>query len=168
MAFVAEDGTGLTTATSLLSVADADAYFEDRFITTWVGNAIQKQAALVKATDYVEATYTFRGQPVRSDQALSWPRTDAWDKNGLLLRADTVPQPVKAAVAELALLALSAPLVTNVKGDDRVSKVKAGSVEVEYEAGAKDAGTRYTFVDRLLSDLTSGGTGMVRMTSRGW
>jgi hypothetical protein len=169
MAFLVETGAGLSGANAYLTLDEADAYFDDRFITTWVGSAGQKQAAIIKATDYLDATYRWRGTRLTSTQGLAWPRGGAVDSDGLTLASDAVPEAVKAACAEMALIALNNTLVTNVTGEDRVQRVKAGSVEVEYATGAKDAGTRYAWVDRLLSDVAMSGTGALsRMTTRGW
>lgn len=169
MAFVVEDGSAKADANAYVTTAFVGSYFDDRFVTTWTGSDGQKQAAVVVATQYLDATYRWRGLKRTSTQRLGWPRVDVYDQDGYLIAADTVPEEVKAATAELALLALSGPLVANVTGDDRISRVKAGSVEIEYEAGAKEAATRYTMVDRLLGTLTASGTGGVsRMTVRGW
>jgi len=59
MAFIVEDGTMVVGANSYASVAYADSYFTDRGIVTWTGANSLKQAALILATDYVEA---FKGK----------------------------------------------------------------------------------------------------------
>lgn len=135
MAFIVEDGTGLATANALCSVEFADAYFTDRAVAAWTGDAAAKQGALIRATDYVEGRFAsrFRGARQYPDtpQALSFPRTGI-DASGM------VPQGIQKAVAEYALRALSKSLtldpVTDVSGR-ALKKVrrKVGPIETETE-----------------------------------
>lgn len=161
--------TGSATANSYGTVAEWLAYCADRQIVFPEGSNAQWQAWLIRGTEYIDATYKFQGLPTSSTQALCWPRGGAYDRNGNPIASDVIPAVVKAATFEMALLASAGTLVENVTADDRVIRAKAGSVEVEYASGAKEAGTRYTWVDRLLSDVTTGGSGgMIRQTTRGW
>lgn len=80
MAFVVEDGTGLANANSGASVAEADEYFTDRGITDWTGTNDVKQAALIRATDYIEMRWAGRWRYTMefpdTPQALAFPRLD--------------------------------------------------------------------------------------------
>ncbi len=89
MSIIVEDGTGLATAESYISVADASTYFTARGNTTWdaldEGEATAaREAALRLATDYMTAVYRDRWEGVRytEGQALCWPRSgvvrDSW------------------------------------------------------------------------------------------
>jgi len=59
-----EDGTGTNpAANTYVSQATADAYFSDRANAAWAAlTADQKAAALIQATQYLDARYTFIGQ----------------------------------------------------------------------------------------------------------
>ena len=108
MAFTAEDGTGLADANALCDVTFADAYFEDRRVSAWSGTDAVKEAALIKATDYIESRW---GRLARNGgrflgtlqfpavQALSFPRLG-------IDADDAVPVGVCKAVAEYALSSL--------------------------------------------------------------
>ena len=55
---IVEDGTGLANANAYVSVEFADEYFSARGNQTWVGlGSADKEAAIIKATDYLEAVY---------------------------------------------------------------------------------------------------------------
>ena len=56
MALIVEDGSGLSGANSYASTAQADTYASDRGLTAWTGDTATKEAALIRATDYLEAT----------------------------------------------------------------------------------------------------------------
>lgn len=108
---------GSATADSYVTVAEADAYFTARNVTTWTGADTVKEPALRKATAYLDNQYRLRWVGVRSveAQALAWPRRDGYrgwgypllDADGFDIAVDGVPQQVKNACAEAALLALT-------------------------------------------------------------
>jgi hypothetical protein len=165
MAFIVEDGSIVAGANAYVIVAEANAYFDARYITTWVGSELQKQAYIIRATQYLDATYTFKGQIVSSEQTLRWPRVGVTDRDGRALAGNIVPIMVKHAACELALVSISTDLVPIVQPEDRVASVRAGSAGVVFEAGSKDVGVRYTYVDRMLGDLTMSGGGMMSATT---
>jgi len=60
---VCEDGTGLANANTYVAQADADSYFADRANAAWAAlSSDQKASALIQATQYLDARYTFIGQ----------------------------------------------------------------------------------------------------------
>jgi hypothetical protein len=104
MAFKAEDGTGYSDANSYITVEEADDYHADRGNSDWAGSGMEKKAALIKATAYIEANFPWStGQKANWDQALGWPRVGAEDIDGYDIEFDVIPLCVKHACAELAL-----------------------------------------------------------------
>lgn len=83
MTLVVEDGNGLPTANSYADVAFADAYFSTRGVAAWTGSNSLKEAALIRATDYIDVVwgpkflgtkaFTYPDDPT-TDQALEFPR----------------------------------------------------------------------------------------------
>jgi hypothetical protein len=117
MAFIVEDGTGIANATAYVDVAFVDSYHTDRLNTAWTGlsDTALKQAAIIKATDYIDYRWDFIGDRKKAFelQSLKWPRIGAWvrvDEKELL--SNQVPLVVQYACAEYALLAVTlAPTV---------------------------------------------------------
>ena len=104
MAFLAEDGTGLAGANSYVSVADADSYHVDRNNTGWTSKTVvEKQYALIDASDFVNLVYSFTGSKASTTQGLEWPRTLAYNCDGSLVAG--VPTELERAVYEYALRA---------------------------------------------------------------
>lgn len=108
--FTVEDGSGLAGSNAYLTVAAADDYHSGRGNTAWAEGAVTtalKQDAIVRATDYIEKRFgtKFRGCRRSGDQALEWPRQDAWDDSGYAF-AD-VPVKLQQAVAEYAIRSLT-------------------------------------------------------------
>ena len=131
MAFVVEDGTGLATATSYASRPEADTYHADRTNATWTDASDKtKESALIRATDLIERRYRFRGSLLNDVQRLSWPRSNVFTPQGVLLDDDAVPAKVKDATAEIALAALGGDLDPDGVNLFRSKTEKAGSVSV--------------------------------------
>jgi hypothetical protein len=159
MPLTVEDGTGLADADSYVSVAQADAYHSAMGNAEWTGEPVDLEAALRRATQYVDARYTFRGTPLRYGQALAFPRTCdgaaySWPIKNLV-----------AATCELALRALAGPLVAD-EDPVAVTKEVVGPIEVDYAAPRAGGQVRFSIVDSLLRDLTLGGSGLSRRVER--
>lgn len=120
MAFVVETGTGSSTATAYVDVSFVDNYFLDRNNIAWTGTTQQKQAAIIKATDYIDLRWgsSFMGRVEFPDtpQALSFPRLNVIDRNGRFVTG--IPVNLKKATAEYALRALSITLLPDPTVDD--------------------------------------------------
>lgn len=157
MTLTVEDGTGLANAESYISVTDTDTYFTNVGNASWTGTTAVKEAALRKATQYLDATYSWIGSILDDDQALGWPRVGVTDKDGRDLE-DQVPVLIERATAELALASLSEDLLSNTDNSDYVKREQIEGLEVEYFGGAP-TGKEYKYVDRLLSSLYTSKSG---------
>lgn len=110
MAFVVEDGSGLSDANSYITVQEFTDFHTDRgtfasgdFSTTEI------QQGAVNATDYLEKRFgrNFRGYRQSQSQSLEWPRIDAADNDDNLMNGpDEIPRNLKKGCSEYALLAL--------------------------------------------------------------
>lgn len=152
MSFVVEDGTGLATANSFLSVADADLYHADRrSADTWDAlTTAQKQAFLIEATTWINSLNWESGQPIGDTQALFFPAFGAYDRNDYMIDSDIVPPQVEHATAELAHRIRGAEVEAD--QERQKNKVKVGSMAVEYDAYAA-LEKQYPFVLRILQGM---------------
>jgi hypothetical protein len=158
MAFVVESGTGLSNATSYVSVADADAYFLDRGSSAWAALSNgEKEVALVQATSYVDAVNSFIGTKSTSAQSLQWPRSSAYDRDGYLYEG--IPSCLEHAIAEYALRASSTSLAPDIEysstGILTMEKSQVGPVmeEKRYSDQRTPAIREYPYADALLAPL---------------
>lgn len=160
MAIVVEDGTGLSTAVSYASAATADAYHLARGTTTWTGMTADKEAALVRATAALDALCASRwpSGSVREteDQALAWPRIDAYDVDGYYL--EDLPTPIVNACCEAALVELVSPgaLSESLYRGGAVLREKVGPIETEYQPGASGT-TVYRTIWQALARICPAG-----------
>lgn len=165
MALIVEDGTGLGTASSYLSVANADTYHSTHGSTGWASATTgDKENALRRATQYLDARYTWLGvQTYPSVQALQWPRTNLPAESYYIGLWPTVR--LQQACAELALRSLTTDLYTD-QPDAQVKSKKVGPIEIVYERGQNGGQVRYSVVDDLLKPLLSGGGRMFARLER--
>lgn len=160
MALIAEDGTGLETANALIDVTFADSYFDLRNNTTWAGLTLaEKEAKIILATDYMERRYygLVIGNKKNQDQALLFP----------LSGSDSVPEKVKKACAEYALIAdqLNLSFQTDSSGREVVSKtIKAGSVTTskEFARGKSNTFKKFPTADSYMIPFISSGNELIR------
>ena len=159
MAFVVEDGTGLVNANSYVSVAEAKAYWDDvAFDYSGLSDA-QIQVSLVKATRYMDTRFYYIGciEFPETPQALGWPRTYAYDRDGVYQQ--DVPVKIKNACIEYAVIAQTEELMPVPTQDDRnqvVERVheKVGPIETTTKYfGSSSVFKVYPFPDSIIKDL---------------
>ena len=159
MAFIVEDGTGLTDANSYASVQEYRDYASNRSIDVTSELDASIQGSLVRATDYVDLTYIYVGEQSNSPiQALEFPRT--LDEVDLLL-----PTRVTKATIEMAFDLASG---SNVFKDETKNiteiKEKVGPIETgtKYDVQSslyRSNGARFPVADKLLKPYILSGTG---------
>lgn len=166
MAFVVEDGNGLSTANAFITVAFFKDYHEDR------GNDISAlipdskiEQLIVKATDYINRRFgrKFVGRRAYEGQGLSWPRAGAYYLSGWA--AEGVPVEVRQATAEYALRANAGDLAPDLTYDQTNAPVtereeRAGPIVERYKFGGGGMAStfrKYPLADSLLTELLVGG-----------
>ena len=155
MTLVVEDGSGLSTSESYISVANADARHTSLGNTAWTGTDAAKEAALRKATEYLEQRYAsrWRGTRLLRAQRLSWPRYGA-EVHGYTIESTIVPDVVANACADLAVKTLSETL--NADQERGIVREKVGPLETEYDPYSSQA-KRYPAIDEMLAPYLLGG-----------
>lgn len=124
-----EDGTGLSTANSYCTVAEADSYHGDiLYATTWTASST-KEEALIQATRLLDEHVAWEGMKNTKEQALRWPRSYVYGPDGYVVANDSVPQWLKNATSELArhLLISDRTAEASTKGFKRL---KLGDMEL--------------------------------------
>ena len=164
MTLVVEDGTGLSTSESYISVADADTYIAAYrgANTTWDAAAdAAKEVAARQATKYLDGISIWKGMKAFSAQALDWPRIYAYDET--LTAYDGVPTALEQATAEVMFLIVTGLTITEtVTRSSQTVREKVDVIEVEYSQGAS-VQPHYPIISRLVSDLVVSGGAMGRV-----
>lgn len=132
------------------TVAAADAYHAARANAAWAGDDVAKQAALIRASVYIDGRYRkllafgmwqslFPGVKTEGrGQAREWPRTGAEDYEGHAIPSDQVPVEVEQATYEAALRELVEPgsLSPDFVAASTVKRQKVGPIEEEFSVAA--------------------------------
>ena len=141
MALIVEDGTGKNDSESYIDLAYLQAYANKRGLDiTGI-----TEANIIKAMDYFESAYQFKGTKLVETQALAFPR---YINNEVVY-----PVRVKNAVCELTIKSKSAELLAD---SERLTKSEAiGDIRVEYSEFSKDT-VNYNFVINLILPWLSG------------
>jgi len=163
MALVVEDGTGLSTAESYISIADADTYIAayKGADATWDGASdSDKEIAARQATQYLDGVYNWMGEIYRSEQALDWPRNYIYNDRGLMEVG--IPTKLEQATAEVMFLIIGGTSISeDVTRSSQVTREKVDVIEVEYEPGATQQPS-FPKVNRLLADFVHSSGSIVR------
>jgi len=153
---------------TFISVADADSYWTKRNNTTWANATVaEKEAALIIATEFLNSRYDWPGVIADETQTLSWPRDNAYDLEGRELTG--TPEAVSNATAWLAEYALDNELFSVSGKEDIISRVKAGDVEVEWNAeetlnSGSDTNPNFNYLQSVLSSIVYVGSSQVRLS----
>ena len=156
MTLIVEDGSGLSTSESYISVSDADARHTALGNTAWTGADAVKESALRRATQYMTQAYRqrWKGTRLLREQALDWPRYGVFVDN-FYLDTVVVPDDVANACADLALRALTNDLAPDT--ERAVVREKVGPLETEYAPYAPQS-TSWTAINMALAPyMKSGG-----------
>jgi hypothetical protein len=158
MALIVEDGTGVVGADAFISLADANIYHADYGNAAWFADGVeihQKEAAIRKATAWLDARYRWAGSIASTAQALAWPRVGAWDADGREVASNAVPLRLRYAAAEAALYALSNDLLPSQQGA-AVKSEAIGPIRVEYFGAGNTGAVSLPWVDALVGPLALG------------
>lgn len=141
MAIEVEDGNGKSNAESYIDLAYLSAYAAKRGLDiTGIS-----EANIIKAMDYFESAYQFKGTKLKETQALAFPR---YINNEVVY-----PVRIKNAVCELTIKSKSAELLAD---SERLTKSEAvGDIKIEYSEYSKDT-VNYNFVINLILPWLSG------------
>ncbi|RON88439.1 DnaT-like ssDNA-binding protein [Pseudomonas fluorescens] len=132
------------------TVVAADAYHAARANAAWTGEDVAKQAALLRASVYIDGRYRkllasgvwqslFPGVKTEGrGQVREWSRTGAEDYEGHAIPSDQVPVEVEQATYEAALRELVEPgsLSPDFVAASTVKRQKVGPIEEEFSVAA--------------------------------
>lgn len=170
--FNVEDGTCVFQANSYVSIEEANQYNTNKNRTAWLSlSDTEKKVSLIKATQYVNELYNWKGVRQYEEQELAFPRVkkhtpagDVYmlDRDGFAIRG--IPLKLRQAVCEAAFYAYQANAElfsvyqSETGGVKRERKAVSGAVEkdIEYFSNSEvttDYISKYVALDKLLKGL---------------
>lgn len=144
MALIVENGLGLENSESYIDLDYLTAYATKRGLDiTGI-----TEANIIKAMDYFESAYQFKGTKLVETQALAFPR--------YINNEAVYPVRVKSAICELTIKSKSAELLADTK--QKAIRKKIGKMEIEYDPNSKDEKNYNMVINLILPWL--GGSGI--------
>jgi hypothetical protein len=137
MTLILETGGGTPNANSYCSLDEANDYHTLYNNLDWAGTDAELEQALILATQSVDLLYGpkyLSWKKIESLGPLLFPRLWFYDNNYQIVTQDMIPQALKNAVCEIALLQLSGLDIfpqANTDGNVKLGKVKVGDIEIE-------------------------------------
>lgn len=126
---ILETGAGLANSNSYADLAYADAYFYEHpfHADAWanITDEDQREALLKYASLFLDTAFDWIGYRASETQAMQWPRTHAYDGDGVLITSYSVPDRVRKATCEQAFV-LS-------KGDPAAPPTGAGLTDLRID-----------------------------------
>lgn len=156
MTLVLQDDNGTAQgANAYVSTDYVRSYHTDRGVDLSGTDNTKLEAAIIKATQYIDARYAFVGQRRQRGQTTEWPRFDAYDRDEWLILG--IPISVQQSTAELARRALTQELFVDPVRDEtgRAVQTKTSGLgplreRIHYSSGAPYIFPEYPIVDRML------------------
>ena len=148
MTLVVENGTGLDSAESYISVAELRAYATARGIDLTPKVDLDCEIALRNSTMWIDTWKRYKATRLLASQALEFPRAGLTDWSGFAV--DGVPKRVKDACAELAIRSVQGiTLAPDQSRDAFVKSESVGPISTTYADNAPQS-TVFAIVERLI------------------
>lgn len=95
---------------------------------------------LIQAGRLLDSQFNWNGTPATAIQVMAFPRIGLLTRNGVIVPSNVNPREIKDAQSEYAVILHDKDLLSSNEAEDKgVKRVKAGSVEVEFQS--KDVST---------------------------
>jgi len=132
---IVEDGTGRSDANTLVSLAGAKSYWDERGTAYSAFTDDVLNAAIVRSCAFLANAFRWQGLKVNMrTQTMPWPRFDTFDRDGWSVLSTEIPREVIAAACEIAIYEAANPgaMTPSVVLADKVQSEQVGSIRVEY------------------------------------
>lgn len=154
---VVETGSIVTGANGYVTMEVCVAYCATRGLTFVDSPSTAGEQAIIRATAYIDGKYRAKFPGYRTSgrtQSLEWPRTAAYDYEGIVIATTDIPIELKNAVCEAAVRELATPgtMAPDLDRGGDIRSVRAGSVSIDFGPQAT-VETHWTVISQILSSL---------------
>ena len=159
MPLIVEDGTLPAGANSFASVADADAYHAARLTAAWTDELAeaQKEAAMIRASDWLNRKVMWNGRKASRSQRMAWPRSGVVTQDGEIA-PDEIPAEVVEACCELAGFFVEQDYLAPLDRGGDIASLSVDVISIAYN-GTAPAETVFPSLSGLLAGLGTVCTG---------
>jgi hypothetical protein len=164
--FIVEDGNGLSTATSYITVAELKQYWDNVGYDYSELSTNELQQKINKATSIIDSEYLHQWPGYRSTdtQTLEWPRYAAYYVDGYAIAETIIPVELKNAVSEMVYaMANGATLQPTITApgviEEQYVRVDVIQQRVKYSSTFLNPKDTVYAVQDALARITGGATG---------
>lgn len=145
---IVEDGNLVEGANSYVSMEEATAYQRRFNRQDWLGlSEDEKKASLIKATQYVDNQFTWKGRRKYQTQELGFPRVMLLDLDGFEVTG--IPARLKQAICEAAYYGYQTDLFQTYESEQGIIKRNKERVEGAVEKEVEYFNSKETAVDYI-------------------
>ena len=145
---IVEDGNLVEGANSYVSMEEATAYQRRFNRQDWLGlSEDEKKASLIKATQYVDNQFTWKGRRKYQNQELGFPRVMLLDLDGFEVTG--IPARLKQAICEAAYYGYQTDLFQTYESEQGIIKRNKERVEGAVEKEVEYFNSKETAVDYI-------------------
>lgn len=145
---IVEDGNLVEGANSYVSMKEATAYQRRFNRQDWLGlSEDEKKASLIKATQYVDNQFTWKGRRKYQTQELGFPRVMLLDLDGFEVTG--IPARLKQAICEAAYYGYQTDLFQTYESEQGIIKRNKERVEGAVEKEVEYFNSKETAVDYI-------------------
>ncbi|UKI53198.1 MAG: hypothetical protein L6V86_08925 [Treponema sp.] len=145
---IVEDGNLVEGANSYVSLEEATAYQRRFNRQDWLGlSEDEKKASLIKATQYVDNQFTWKGRRKYQTQELGFPRVMLLDLDGFEVTG--IPARLKQAICEAAYYGYQTDLFQTYESEQGIIKRNKERVEGAVEKEVEYFNSKETAVDYI-------------------
>jgi len=146
--FTVETGTGSSSSTSYITVAEYAQFLEDAGLVDPCTTEIERQTALNRMTEVLDSFAVWQGYRYSDSQALEWPREEAYYNDGVWIDSASIPREIKKALAFMVYYHKSGTDVIPVRD---TAAVKSESSAV---SGAVSESKEYWYSDKITPEIS--------------
>lgn len=145
---IVEDGNLVEGANSYISLEEATAYQQRFNRQDWLNlSEDEKKASLIKATQYVDNLFTWKGRRKYQAQELGFPRVMLFDLDGFEVKG--IPARLKQAICEAAYYGYQTDLFQTYESEQGIVKRNKERVEGAVEKEVEYFNSKETEVDYI-------------------
>ncbi len=150
---IIENGLCVTNADSYVDLEFANNYFSTRQVTSWEDlEDSDKEVYLIKATDYVDNAFEWKGIKKTQNQSLKFPRSNLFDNDGY--EVTTIPTCLQNAICECVIILLQGKETFKTENaNGKVTSERIGELSFSYAQGNDNSETLYETLNLRLRGL---------------
>lgn len=150
---IIENGNCIENANSYVDLETANDYFSNLNFDKWEElEDVEKEVLLIKATDFVDNIFDWKGRKSNKNQSLKFPRIELTDEDGYEVLG--IPKSLQNAICECVILILDGNKLFKTENENGiVTSERIGDLSFSYQKNSVEGKTLYESLNARLKGL---------------